>query len=194
MSFFDQVYKSIFKKEPAGQPKTILHEVLMRSSSFQSAYRNWKAEEKFLELCNSIYASYQLKQKGVEQDPNVHVLDSSYSNGLAISHSAAFGKYDFQYLMDWFSEEIKSLGYRVSNLDVLITDKGKYTETIEKSYLKPKNGTTTPLDQQYGNILIQYVAIDDKPSYLKLQANVYNDRLYKPALPFEELTQFLFVR
>ena len=47
-------------------------------------------------------------------------------------------------------------------------------------------------NQKFGNILIEKTEIDRKPSYLKLMANVYQDRLYSEAKPFSELIEQLF--
>ncbi|MFT6053161.1 MAG: hypothetical protein ACJAS3_000119 [Roseivirga sp.] len=47
-------------------------------------------------------------------------------------------------------------------------------------------------NQLYGNILIEYVMIVRKPSYIKLMANIYQDRMYSEALAFDELIEKLF--
>jgi len=184
MGFFEDVYNKLFSKSQSNAK--ILHEVLERSDTFKSDYLKWMLESGLDDKLNSIRTSYELKKKGIEQNPIIHVLSSKYANGFAISFSDYFLKSDFAFLLEYFGKKTKELGYKLSNNDLTISDKGKYTQTIEKLYLKPIISAEPPIDQKYGNILIENVLIDDKPSYLKLHASIYSDSLYKNALSFED--------
>ncbi len=184
MGFFEDVYNKLFSKSQSNTK--ILHEVLERSDNFKSDYLKWMLESGLDDKLNSIRTSYELKKKGIEQNPVIHVLSSKYANGFAISFSDYFLKSDFAFLLEYFGKKTKELGYKLSNNDLMISDKGNYTQTIEKLYLKPIISAEPPIDQKYGNILIENVMIDDKPSYLKLHASIYSDSLYKNALSFED--------
>lgn len=186
MAFFDDIYQKLFAKKPETDNK-LVHEVLKRSESFKDSYNAWMNEDLTQSKIKRIRGSYELKKKGIEQSPEVHILTTQYANGIAISYSNFFEKNEFSYLLDFFAAKILSLGYKKANSDVKITVKNTYTESVEKHYLKPITGTDTPIDQKYGNILLEAVKIDDRPSYFKLSANIYSDRLYKKAIPFENL-------
>ena len=67
----------------------------------------------------------------------------------------------------------------------------------EKFYFKPplqlpKEGEL--ISQLYGNISLEKIRINHQPSYFKLLASVYSDRLYYDAKPFDELMDRLFER
>jgi hypothetical protein len=192
MSFFDQVYHKVFGKK-TNPHKAILHETLSRSERFQSDYQQWLMSGQAQKLMDDIRNSFELKKKGIAYDqPAVHILNSAYANGIAVSFSDHFQQNDFAYLLDHLSSMILTIGYKKANNDILISEKGNYTETVEKCYLKPIISVETPIDQKYGNILIEHVKINDKPSYLKFSANIYSDRLYKDAKPFNDLMNFIF--
>jgi hypothetical protein len=46
----------------------------------------------------------------------------------------------------------------------------------------------------YGNISLEKIRINQQPSYFKLLASVYSDRLYYDAKPFDDLMDRLFER
>jgi hypothetical protein len=183
LSFFDQIYDRLFKGNKDSTP-TLVHEVLTRSNQFVEDYDKWTNGPQLLE---EIKRSYEFKQKGIEQNPAVHVLESQYANGFAVSYNDFFQEDDFGYLMDLLSERVQLLGYRLVGSDRIITDKNNFVETKEKHYLKPEISMEPPIDQRYGNVLVEHVLVNDKSSYLKFSANVYSDHLYKKALPFQDL-------
>lgn len=192
MSFFDQVFQSLFSKKEASN-KVLVHEVISRSNAYKASFDEWKGSESCSQLLNDIRTSYYLKSKGIQGQPDVHLLNSPYSNGFAISFSQEkMNAKQFQYLFDWLAKMVEDLGYRQANKDVKILNKGKFIETKEKYYLKPLQGNEIPINQRFGNILIEHILIDDQPSYLKLVANSYNDRSYSKAESFEALADYLF--
>ncbi len=84
-----------------------------------------------------------------------------------------------------------------STADRSLFDKDKYVETKERYYLKPiinAENTNELFNQRFGNIMVEQVLIDNKPSYLKFMASIYSDRLYTEALGFEELMEAIFER
>mgnify|MGYP006268077639 CR=1 FL=1 len=191
MSFFDDVYNKIFGKNVPKNTK-ILHERLQRSGAYNDKYREWINGSWHSTRLAGIRTSYELKKKGIEQNPVVHVMNNQYACGFAISFTDYFNRDEFSYMLDHLSEKLLKLDYKLANSDLQITDKGTYTETVEKKYLKPRINVEPPIDQKYGNILIENVMINDKPSYFKLSANIYSDRLYTKALSFEELADYIF--
>jgi hypothetical protein len=126
--------------------------------------------------------------------PDVHILKGTSANGLAVSYDDTLNKDDLTFLMEALKDEVLSLGYKRSNADQTIREKGNGTEKICKYYLKPIIKGSAPFDQKYGNILIEEVLINDKPSYLKLVVSSYHDSSYRKALPFSELFKILFLK
>jgi hypothetical protein len=185
MSFFDQIYQRLFTEKTKDAP--IVFETISRSPTYQKSYQSWIVSEQT--LLRDILNAYEFKKKGVIQRPEVHLLNGSQANGLAISYGEDFQPEDFLYLMDHIAERVIELGYKKANSDRIIREKATYTETVEKNYLKPIKGDTTPLDQKYGNILLEAVKINETPSYFKISANTYNDRMYNDPAQFDELIQ-----
>lgn len=193
MSFFDQVYSQLFPKK--SRPHEIMvHEPIHRSAQYSQKYIMWTKSFDRIELINKVYNSYILKKQGVTGDPDVHILSSNSSNGFAISWNSNLGKSEFTYLFDWMCDKVLELDYKKSNSDTTITDKGNIVETVSKHYLKPQNklNSAGPIDQKFGNVLIELILTNDQPSYLKFVANTYNDHQYNKALGFEKLAEFLF--
>src|SRR5690606_3879802 len=143
--------------------------------TYLKRYHEWKGSGRLTALLKEVARSYYLKQQAIDNNPDVHLLQSNYANGFAISYSSEINKDDFLYFFDWLAERVEGLGYKRSNSDILVTDKKTYVESREKHYLKPVTGSEKPTDQKFGNILIESVSIDENPSYIKLIANIYSD-------------------
>ncbi|HCX23873.1 MAG: hypothetical protein CMB80_28180 [Flammeovirgaceae bacterium] len=194
MAFFDQIVEQLFPQK-SGKNEILVHEPIKRSESFQEDYSRWVKSFKRVDLLKSVYSSYELKKQEVIGDPDVHLLQSNISNGFAVSYNDRIGKDDFVFFFDWLSEKTNQLDYRRTNSDVTVTARNNQIETLARYYYKPKisAGTTEKLiDQQYGNILIEHISIDDRPTYIRYIVNNYRDRKYTEAEDFEKLADFLF--
>jgi len=191
MSFFDQVYHQLFGKRSAG-PKMLVYEVINRSERYRKDYDKRILSEAFKNLVAEVYSAYQLKQQAIQKIPEVHLLTSQYANGFAISYHKGIPTSDFLFLFDWLSERTKTLNYKLANSDLQVVEKDSIIESKEKHYLKPRVGNEKIIDQQYGNILIEHIAINDVPSYVKYTASIYSDRKYQEAQKFDKLAEYLF--
>tara|TARA_B100000609_G_C17092942_1_gene370306 strand:- start:248 stop:826 length:579 start_codon:yes stop_codon:yes gene_type:complete len=190
MAFFDQVYQQLFGQK-SEKPKVLVHELIKRSDSAKENYLKHINSKTFLQSIQAIYRSYQLKMEGVDNEPKVHLLKSQYANGFAVSLEKN-DKKNAEILFDWFAEKIAGLDYQKTNSDRIITNRPTYVETKEKHYLKPNVGNDDILNQQFGNILVEYICIDNHPNHIKVTANVYNDRKYSIAKDFDKLIEYLF--
>lgn len=193
MSFFDDIYNKIFKGKDDG-PAELIHEILERTGRESESFQSWLVTDKKTELLTEIYNAYHLKKKGIVTKLNVHLLETKYANGFAVTYDSEISADDFRNLFDYLKEMTLGFEYRLAQNDRRIIDRESFEEVIEKWYLKPQGleQEEKKTNQLYGNILIEYVMIDRKPSYIKLMANVYQDRLYSEALPFEEFIEKLF--
>ncbi len=190
MAFFDDIYANVFGKGKEPEP-VFLHKLLKRPDLFTEKYENWKKDRKD-DLLSLVDTSLQLKAKDIEQDPPTHILKFSGSNAFAVSYSSEMIAEELQFLTEWFAEMVlQHLSYRKANGDIMVRERNNVVETIEKIYLKPIATEELPVDQQFGNILIENFVIGTKPSYMKVTANYYTDRMYSAHRPFEELTEFL---
>lgn len=193
MSFFDDVYNKLFKPKSDG-PAELIHEVLERNERETEQLLLWKSTDRKSELMTEVYNAYHLKKKGIATALEVHLLETRYSNGFAVSYNQEMENEEFRNLFDHLKDQTLLFEYRLAQNDRRIIDRDSYEEVIEKWYLKPNSPEQNEKisNQLYGNILIEYVMIDRKPSYIKLMANIYQDRLYSEALPFGDFIEKLF--
>jgi len=191
MSYFDYVYKKLFP--PGKYSSTVfVHEVIKRSQSFLKNFNTWKASELCEEYMNEIWQSYFWSKNGIDKNPQVSIFESSRSNGIAISYQPNFNKYHFHYLFDYLADKVKKLDYKLVTSKFTMEERGDNVETREMHFLKPKNDLTTPRDQKYGNVQIEFIRVNDEPTNIKLIANTYSDRAYQEPKNFEQLAQYIF--
>ena len=195
MTFFDKISRKLF---PGDKPKPTVdvHEVLKRPERDQLAYEVWRDQPESSALVGEVAQAYYYKKTNISSELEVHLLNTAYANGFAVSYVPRVPTKEFQHLFEYFKDQVSSMGYRVVNADRRIKDKVTYVETIEKYYLKPplhqgdiKAGS---IDQLYGNVVVEHVLINNRPSYIKVQASIYSDRLYQDALHFDDFADRLF--
>ena len=195
MSFFDKITHKLFPKN-ASAPAAEVHEVLKRTERDQQSYADWRAAPECQALIGEVAQAYYYKKTNIGAPLEVHLLNTVYANGFAVSYPAHLSAKEFQFLFEYFKDQVTTMGYRVVNADRRIKDKLTYVETTERYYLKPPLHTGEiaqgSISQLYGNVAVEQVLIDNKPSYLKVQASIYSDRLYQDALHFDEFTEKLF--
>ncbi len=193
MSYFDKLISKIFtgKTYPGS---AAVHEVLNRTSREAQQYDAWKDTTAPHKLLQEVAQAYYYKRTNIRGSLDVHLFNTDYANGFAITYSPAISSQVFKHLFDYLKDKVLQMQYRLVNADRRIIDRENYVETIEKYYLKPaaEMQQTAPIDQQYGNIVIEYILIDNQPSYIKLLASIYSDSLYKDALSYNEFMQKLF--
>ncbi len=198
MSFFDKIMQKIFpEKQGTVSKEPFVTEKLIRAENYNKAYFRWINERAYKPLLDRVYQAYQLKLQKQETDLKFHILTTPYANGFALTFNPTIGQQAFSFFFDFLKDQVINAGYRLNNSGRKIYDKPNYVETIEKYYLKPplkSMDDDSLFDQLFGNISIEYILIDEKPSYIKLVASIYSDRLYTKALPFEDLVQILFSR
>jgi len=195
-SFFDQIIKKILPSRPNPQ-QPLVTELLKRTEAQQTAYQEWLHDRYHTSLLESVSKAYYLKQEKLTSDIQIHLFASPYANGFAITYEETnMGKQDLMFLCEHFKDTILTLNYELKSSQREITDKGSFVNTVERYYLKPESRQAIlkneRIDQLYGNLLLEYVLIDEKPSYLKVLSTIYADRTFTPAQDFNDLVQILF--
>ncbi len=190
--FFEQVIGKIFGKQSSSE--AFIHEILDRSEKELEEFAQWQLSNEKVRVLKEVKEAYLLKQKQLPSAIDVHVLETQYSNGFAISYHPKFANGGFRNMFDYFKEVVLANGYKLSQADRRILDKVDYEQTVEKWYLKPQtlDAGAQMTNQRFGNVLIEKVDIDRKPSYIKLMANIYQDRMFTKAEPFNQLFQLIF--
>lgn len=192
MSFFDKVYSKVFGEPSKSKP---LEEsgLLKRGDHFIRLFEDWKSKGRKDEVIDQIRSAIVLKAKGIDQEPLITLLDSTSSKGVFIRYSNVFQPHEFSYLIDHFSERIlDEFNYKVGNADFRMIEQESNVLTIERRYLKPKTNFESPLDQLFGNILLEHQLENNQSKSFKLQVNIYQDRNYLEPKDFQILQRYLF--
>ena len=158
---------------------------------------NWMLSSEFEQFLDLIHKNISLKKAGVEESPEVHLLNSPYANGIAISFGHSFTAIQFNQLFFAFGKLTLDLGYTQISLDRKTEEMEDDVKITEKQYFKPPMSNNTfseKIDQLYGNVSIEKVSINAKPDYLKILVTVYSDQLYEEAKPFDQYIERLFRR
>jgi hypothetical protein len=194
--FFKSIIQKLFPKAQAPHlPKVLLNEVLKRNDAYRKAYFDWLNSGDYQALASQIQEAYWKKRAKEESPWQVHLLQMPQANGFAVTYSSLVSPKVFQYFFDFLKDRVLNMDYYLANADKKMIDKGDYVESVEKYYLKPNfdaQNTEQPFEQRYGNIAIDYILVNEQPSYIKLTASIYSDRLFTKAASFDELIVQLF--
>lgn len=193
MSFAKDLLNKLFQQS-ASPNEPLVSETLERSKSDKMSYKKWLEANKHKELSMIFSLSYFLKKNHITCSANVHIFNSRSANAFSISCSDYIVAKSFQHYFDYLKNTVVGLGYIVSRSERDIIDRTHYIETIDRHYLKfPETFELGDCCHQlYGNILIEHISIDDRPSYIKLMATYQNDTKYTKPLSFDELTRLVF--
>lgn len=161
----------------------------------QTDLDSWIESDEAKQLFALVYKNYHFKRTGINDRPEVHIFDSPYANGFAVSYENPLDQKSFSRLFLAFSQRLLALGYEKVSLDRKFEEINNQVKVTEKFYFKPP--LQLPIEgelisQLYGNVALEKVTVDNEPSYIKLLATVYSDRLYQDAKPFDQLMDGIF--
>ncbi len=189
MAFFEDVIGKLFGQEQSDAP--LISEPLKRSESFMEDYQRWVNSYKRKDLLNHFHTAYVLIEKG-ERSEHLLQLSTSRSNGLLFYNSDSHDQPDFEFFFEWLGQQVKQLGYKKMNADTTTSERKGSIETIDRYYLKPKTDfKNAPINQKFGNVLIELFKENGVNSRIKLLANNYSDRNYQKHYEFEFLAESL---
>ena len=194
--FFDDLLKKIFPARGSHQPLSVKENFLLKDKDLQDV-EVWGHSEASKVLYDLVYRNYHYKRAQINESPEVHVFSSVYANGFALSYGPPLDVNSFSLLFLGLSRRIIALGYEQVSLDRKLEEVNEQVKETEKFYFKPplqmpQEGAL--ISQLYGNISLEKIRINQQPSYFKLLAAVYSDRMYHDAKPFDELIDRLFER
>ena len=194
--FFDDLLKKIFPNREGDPPLSIKENFSLKEKDFQDL-EEWNKSEESKALLALVYKNYHYKRAQINDTPEVHVFSSVYANGFALSFGPPLDSNSFSLLFLGLSRRIIALGYEQVSLDRKLEEVNEQVKETEKFYFKPPLQLPKEdelISQLYGNISLEKIRINQQPSYFKLLASVYSDRLYYDAQPFDDLMDRLFER
>jgi len=191
-SFIDDVLGKLFPKK---SPAVHIKENFVQTATDIDNIDSWISSDEGKSFMKLIFKNYHFKKSGMNSHPEIHILNSPYANGFAISFESPFTEKTFSQLFFAFGRRMLDLGYQRVSLDRKIEEIQENVRTTEKQYFKPPISNidfSEKIDQLFGNVSIEKVSINDKPSFLKVLVTVYSDHLYKEARPFDLFIEELF--
>lgn len=175
--------------EKAPVIKTEITGLLHRNDDYHKAYNAWKYPSNLAPILQAIKTQYD---NGVQEDSilSAEFYHTPGAQGFYVYNLNGGNSIDYQMLMDYFRDIVLTLNYRLysSTFDQKVRlDKVKRSE---RHYLKPAAWSTEmPMEQLYGNILIEVEFVNDQADHLKLLVTHYTGFDYKPVRDFDELVQ-----
>lgn len=192
-NFLDDLFKKVFK--PSEKVPMKVKENFTVKDIDQLDLNSWIHSEESKALFSLIYKNYHFKRSGINDRPQVHIFESPYANGFALTYEQPLESKSFSRLFLAFSQRILALGYEQVSLDRKLEEINDQVKVTEKFYFKPPLQLPEAgelISQLYGNVALEKVTVDNEPSYIKLLATVYSDRLYQDAIPFDQLMDGIF--
>ncbi len=187
MDWFDNLKQRLFG-EVVQRTGQLHHAPLVRDPGFETRHAQWmafgEARGQLGELRDML--DQELKRGDTAR---LHLFRDAKATGMQLQRPPHWPVDSLHHLLDAFRQQVLDMGYRVQMSDLRISVQGEHRE---RHYLKPDmHGSGTPLDQRYGNILLEAWGAERSASHLKVLATVYSDRLYSPALSGTELLSSL---
>ena len=175
--------------------KPFVHEVLERDDTFRKTLQEWIFSDRFADVQTLLYQYFILEDDTGINDTLARTKNNA-SNTIRITYTPAyFEKNELQYLADAWQQKMLENNYKTYISDVRHFLRNDYVEIIERHYLKPKItfNDNPVLQQQFGNIIIEYRMLDEQPFDLQLQVHYYTGRNYSEAQSFDDLLHLLFI-
>ena len=193
-SFFDS-------KKPVKSNVPFLHETIDLKSFPTEESERWKSEggfNEFSELMNKAYRDYYFSGDKQTGSQSVTILDTSHSNGWFLKcYKLTFLDIGYKYFANALSIKLKDHGYIIQLAESKSTSTAEGIEMTTHYYLKPSlrnrlSSNQKLANQLFGNISIEYKAINGEPNSFKFLAKSYNDSSYMAPLEFSDLNSILF--
>jgi len=190
-SFSSRILKKLFGSKSDKEP--LVSGKLERSEDFLAEYNQWKETSILNSVLGDLQIAYNKSNAFGMYNPAFHVYHSQQANGFFFNTQMRFTKEIYSYLMEYFKESVLELGYSIYTSDRKLKDHENGVQQVDRHYLKPSlTNTEPPIDQKYGNVLIELFTLDEEIQYLKVMVSVYSDRSYQDPKPFLEFMETLF--
>lgn len=165
---------------------------LLRPKKYRAAYQAWMAEEVYLHWTGPLFKSYHYQKATLQGPLRVQLVNESNLNGLIFFYAPQISPTNFTFFFDFLKDRVQDQGYQLHSCDTLEIKHERYTEQIEKHLLTPPASDvpgTQICNQQYGNVLLDYIKVNKQPGYIRFVTNAYNDSYFSKPLPFDELLE-----
>lgn len=165
---------------------------LERSGKHMAAYAAWVKTQVYLNWTLPFFKAYHYQKAGLPSPFRVQVVQDEHIRGAVFYYAPGIGENNFLYLFDLLKDRVQTLGYTLHSCDKLEVRHERYHEQVEKYVLTPPASDlsgTSLCNQLYGNVLLDYIKVNNHPGYIRFATNVYIDPYFSKPLPFDELLE-----
>ncbi|RDV16925.1 hypothetical protein DXT99_02145 [Pontibacter diazotrophicus] len=183
---FNEIFKRLLGRDRGETTCTRL----VRSEKHMAAYTTWVKEQVYLNWTGPFFKAYHYKKANLPSQFRVQITQDEYVRGVIFFYDPSIGANNFTYFFDLLKDRVQAQGYTLHSCDKLKVRHERYTEMVEKHVLTPPASDvsgTSLCNQLYGNILLDYIKVNNQPGYIRFATNVYNDPYFSKPLPFDEL-------
>lgn len=191
-NFLDDLFNKVFKSSEKS-PMSHKENIVLKAQEIEEV-QVWLNSSEGRETFAQISRSYHFKTIQIEERPQIHVLDSKYARGFAITYDEPLDEKTFPLLFLAFAQRVLALGYQQVSLDRKMEEINEQVKVTDKFYFKPPLKSLAEnelISQLYGNISIEKISVNNQPNYLKVLATFYSDRLYQDPKPFDQFLDHL---
>ncbi|MDR7129271.1 hypothetical protein J2X69_001606 [Algoriphagus sp. 4150] len=192
-NFLDDLFSKVFKSSEK-TPMTHKENIKFKEQEITHA-KKWMNSKEGQELISKISKSYHFKSIQIEERPQIHILDSRYARGFAVTYDDPLDEETFSLLFLAFAQRVLALGYRQVSLERKMEEINEQVKVTDKFYFKPPLKALAAnelISQLFGRITIEKITINNQPNYLKVLATFYSDRLYRDPEPFDQFLDHIF--
>jgi hypothetical protein len=166
----------------------VLHEPLVRSTGFVERSSGLREGEAWKALLASVGNDWRDARAGLP-GRSTHFTGEK-ATGFMFARPEGTSEELFRCLLDELRDRVLAEGYRLQLADRRITGQGVQHD---RYYLKPIiKALRPPIDQRFGNVLLEQWGEGGAPDHLKVLVTVYQDRLYGPPEDASALLDRLF--
>ncbi|RYU80490.1 hypothetical protein [Hymenobacter persicinus] len=169
---------------------------LARTTAQVRAHEQWVAQQVYLNWMGPYFKAYHFRKTGVSgQGLRVQLLDECGRQGALFLFDPSIGPGNFRHLFDFIRDRVISLGYNLSTSDQRTLRHERYTEVIDKHFLKPQPKDCTQsgrCNQLFGTVTVDMVSVNGQPGFIRFSSNPYHDAIFTPAGSFDALMDKVF--
>ncbi len=151
----------------------------------------WVNQQVYLNWAGPYFKAYHFSKTGIQgQGLRAQLLAEQGRQGAVFFYDPSIGPGNFRHFFDLICERVLTLGYHLSTSDQRILHHERYTETIEKHFLKPLPhdcSITGRCLQRFGTVTVDLVSVNDQPGFIRFTSNPYHDAIFTPPDSFDEL-------
>lgn len=189
MSFFDQIKAMIFPDPDAIEEGKIpiLADVIRRDEVEMKGYHTWLLTDARDLLLQTLRQEY--REASLNGSEWITRLKADGIRGFLIHGSEdILTTQEAMFLMEYLKSRILTLPYRQHSSHQETYLKENKTLVRERYYFKPAaSNYEFPINQEYGNILLETETYDNRLMFFKCVVTYYNGFNYAPPKDYEEL-------